>query len=183
MEADNLARWLSSRISHEFKIREPFNIHFYLQIAGTLIALVAGIVIALPHVIRFMSNRRLWAAISIVSCLMFTSGYVWNTIRGPQFTGYSNGNIEWIAGGFSNQFAVETQIMAVLCRFFYKIILLDSACAFCLVNLVARIPNISNVHAQRMAIYMTLIMMIGVYSVILYMFRRKNSGYPFRLLI
>jgi len=170
--AEKVAKWLSSKIGHSITIHEPTDYKMYFKIAIMAAGAITFFIMVLPVIQRGLANRRFWAALSIVSCLMFTSGYVWNSIRGPSFVG--GGKVpEYIAGGFQNQFGIETQIMAVL----------YSLCAFAVVNLITRVPNVSNPNAQRTAVYMSLMMIIGIYSVIMYLFRRKYGGYPFRLLI
>jgi len=54
---------------------------------------------------------------------MFTSGHMFNAIRHtPYISSDGRGGFSYIAGGFQNQFGVETQIMACICiiltRFF-----------------------------------------------------------------
>lgn len=45
------------------------------------------------------------------------SGYMWNQIRKPPYMQISKeGKPNYIAGGYSNQFGVETQIVSVLCK-------------------------------------------------------------------
>ena len=52
--------------------------------------------------------------------LMFTSGHMYNHIRKvPYVTGNGKGGITYFAGGFSNQFGIETQIIAAVCEFIY----------------------------------------------------------------
>lgn len=49
--------------------------------------------------------------------LMFTSGHMYNHIRKvPYVTGNGRGGITYFAGGFSNQFGIETQIIAAVCE-------------------------------------------------------------------
>jgi len=49
---------------------------------------------------------------------MFTSGHMFNAIRHtPYISSDGRGGFSYIAGGFQNQFAVETQIMACICIF------------------------------------------------------------------
>lgn len=44
------------------------------------------------------------------------SGQMWNEIRAPPYmTANKDGTANYFAGGYSNQFKVETQIIAGLC--------------------------------------------------------------------
>lgn len=46
------------------------------------------------------------------------SGYMWNKIRGaPHVNMGAGGQIEYFAGGFQNQVAIETQIVAAICEY------------------------------------------------------------------
>jgi len=63
-------------------------------------------------------SRNLWAAISLILILLFTSGHMFNHIRRvPYVANNGKGGVSYIAGGFSNQYGMETQIVAVVCMF------------------------------------------------------------------
>jgi oligosaccharyltransferase complex subunit gamma len=63
-----------------------------------------------------IQNRNFWAAISLISILLFTSGHMFNHIRKvPYVAGDGRGGISYFAGGFQNQFGLETQIVAAMC--------------------------------------------------------------------
>lgn len=62
-------------------------------------------------------SRNLWAALSLILILLFTSGHMFNHIRHvPYVQQNGRGGVSYIAGGFSNQFGLETQIVAVVCN-------------------------------------------------------------------
>ena len=47
---------------------------------------------------------------------MFTSGHMFNTIRHtPYAQPNGHGGFNYFAGGFQNQFGIETQIIAAIC--------------------------------------------------------------------
>lgn len=47
-----------------------------------------------------------------------TSGYMWNRIRTPPFLmPGKNGEVNYIATGFSTQLGVESQIIASVCKY------------------------------------------------------------------
>ena len=70
-----------------------------------------------PTILPFVQNRNLWAGISIISILLFTSGHMFNHIRKtPYVAGDGKGKVSYFAGGFGNQFGLETQIIAVICK-------------------------------------------------------------------
>jgi oligosaccharyltransferase complex subunit gamma len=76
--------------------------------------------VASPYVLPLIQNRNLWAAISLIAILLFTSGHMYNHIRKvPYVSGDGKGGISYFAGGFSNQFGMETQIVAAMCKSYY----------------------------------------------------------------
>jgi oligosaccharyltransferase complex subunit gamma len=73
-----------------------------------------------PYLVPILQNRNLWAAISLILILLFTSGHMFNHIRKvPYVAGDGRGGISYFAGGFSNQFGMETQIVAAMCKSLY----------------------------------------------------------------
>ena len=73
--------------------------------------------LAWPQVKKVVTNKNAWAAFSLVFILMFTSGHMFNTIRHTPYTqANGRGGFNYIAGGFQNQFGVETQIVASICN-------------------------------------------------------------------
>ena len=72
--------------------------------------------LAWPYALPVLQNRNLWAALSLITILLFTSGHMFNHIRKvPYVAGDGKGGINYFAGGFSNQFGLETQIVAAMC--------------------------------------------------------------------
>lgn len=77
--------------------------------------------VAYPYVLPVIQNRNLWAVLSLIMVLMFTSGHMYNHIRKvPYVTGNGKGGITYFAGGFSNQFGIETQIIAAVCELNFR---------------------------------------------------------------
>ena len=73
--------------------------------------------VATPYVLPIIQNRNVWAAISLIAVLLFTSGQMFNHIRKvPYIAGDGRGGIVYFAGGFQNQFGLETQIVAAMCK-------------------------------------------------------------------
>jgi oligosaccharyltransferase complex subunit gamma len=67
-------------------------------------------------------SRNLWSAISLILILLFTSGHMFNHIRKvPYVANNGKGGVSYVAGGFSNQYGLETQIVAVICTSFIGI--------------------------------------------------------------
>lgn len=82
-----------------------------------LMAVVTAIAVLSPYLLPIVQNRNLWAAISLIAILLFTSGQMFNHIRKvPYVAGDGQGGISYFAGGFQNQFGMETQIVAAICK-------------------------------------------------------------------
>jgi hypothetical protein len=70
--------------------------------------------------IPILQNRNVWAAGSLIGILLFTSGHMFNTIRKvPYIAGDGKGGISYFAGGFQNQYGMETQIVAAMCMLLF----------------------------------------------------------------
>jgi oligosaccharyltransferase complex subunit gamma len=80
-------------------------------------AVVTALTVLSPYLLPIVQNRNLWAAISLIAILLFTSGQMFNHIRKvPYVAGDGKGGISYFAGGFQNQFGMETQIVAAICK-------------------------------------------------------------------
>lgn len=92
----------------------------YVKIVTTVTAVLGAITlftVAAPYVMPIIQNRNLWAAISLIAVLLFTSGHMFNHIRKvPYVAGDGKGGVSYFAGGFQNQFGLETQIVAAMCK-------------------------------------------------------------------
>lgn len=61
-------------------------------------------------------SRNLWSAVSLILILLFTSGHMFNHIRRvPYVANNGKGGISYVAGGFSSQYGLETQVVAIAC--------------------------------------------------------------------
>jgi len=87
-------------------------------ISTAVVGLITLVTVAAPYILPVIQNRNLWAAISLIAVLLFTSGHMFNHIRGvPYVGGDGKGHVSYFAGGFQNQFGMETQIVAAMCEF------------------------------------------------------------------
>jgi len=165
-----VARHLNGRPHPE--IHRPINwvrvIAFTTTILGTLTFLsVAG-----PYLLPIIQNRNLWAGISLIAILLFTSGHMFNHIRKvPYVAGDGRGGVSYFAGGFSNQYGLETQIVAAM----YGLL------SFATISLALKVPRISDPRTQQLAVIIWGGVIFLMYSFLLSVFRIKNGGYPFWL--
>ena len=165
----------------------------------TTIILGAGtaLVTASPYVLPLVQNRNIWAGVSLISILLFTSGHMFNHIRKvPYVAGDGHGGISYFAGSFQSQYGLETQIVAALCRFphlFFNqlhvgdnltILIfrrIDGILAFCAISLAVKVPRIADSRSQQVAVLAWAGVLFVLYSFLMSVFRIKNGGYPFSL--
>ncbi|KIW05720.1 uncharacterized protein PV09_03578 [Verruconis gallopava] len=153
-------------------ITRPFN---YVKLILTLVSVLGGlsiVTVAAPVVWPLLQNRNLWAAISLIAVLLFTSGQMFNHIRHtPYAAGDANRGIQIFAGGFQSQYGLETQIVAGI----YGVL------AFATITLAVKVPRIADPKMQQVAVLSWAAVIFLVYSFLLSIFRFKNGGYPFFL--
>ncbi|KAK0708403.1 gamma subunit-like protein [Lasiosphaeris hirsuta] len=128
--------------------------------------------VAWPYVLPIIQSRNVWAAISLISILLFTSGHMFNHIRKvPYVAGDGRGGISYFAAGFQNQYGMETQIVAAM----YGVL------SFAAISLAIKVPRIADPKAQSVAVLAWGGVLFVMYSFLLSIFRIKNGGYPFSL--
>ena len=88
-----------------------------IALTTTILGSITFLSVAWPYLLPIIQNRNVWAAISLIAILLFTSGHMFNHIRKvPYVAGDGRGGISYFAGGFSSQFGLETQIVAAMCK-------------------------------------------------------------------
>ncbi|GAA95100.1 uncharacterized protein L969DRAFT_568236 [Mixia osmundae IAM 14324] len=170
--AEPFAAFLNARLGVHIPFRRPPD---YNKI-GSLVVIFVG-VIGLsfsfwPHVKLILSSKALWSATTIASILLFTSGHMWNQIRHPLWAGGQPGKIEYVQGGFSSQYAVETQIVMGL----YGLL------AFSAYTIGVTLPKVQDPLRQRLGVYVWLGIFLVVFGALMGIFRIKNPGYPFHFI-
>lgn len=91
-----------------------------IAVTTAILGSITSLSVAWPYLLPIIQNRNIWAAISLIAILLFTSGHMFNHIRKvPYVAGDGRGGISYFAGGFSNQFGLETQIVAAMCKFLF----------------------------------------------------------------
>ncbi|KAL1881435.1 hypothetical protein VTK73DRAFT_3953 [Phialemonium thermophilum] len=153
-------------------VKRPINwlrwISAVIMISGAFTAAF----VAWPYIFPFIRSRNPWAAVSLILILLFTSGHMFNHIRKVPYVASNNrGGISYFAGGFQNQFGMETQIVAAI----YGVL------SFATICLVVKVPRIKDRNSQQVAVIAWSGVIFFVYSFLLSIFRIKNGGYPFSL--
>ncbi|KAI9666504.1 MAG: oligosaccharyl transferase subunit ost3/OST6 [Bathelium mastoideum] len=172
--ADPIHAWISRLLpdSPHPPLVRPIN--YTRLIAGTtaVLGVITFASVAWPYVVPVAQSRNLWAALSLIAVLLFTSGQMFNHIRKvPYVTGDGKGGLTYFAGGFQNQFGMETQIVAAM----YGVL------AFATISLALKVPRMTSPKTQAVAVAVWGGVMFGMYSFLLSVFRIKNGGYPFYL--
>jgi len=106
----------------------------------------------------------------------------------PYVAGDGRGGMSYFAGGFSNQFGLETQIVAAMCKFWliaflkYEVLIsTDGVLSFATIALALKVPRMADAKNQQVAVVLWGSVMFLMYSFLLSVFRIKNGGYPFYL--
>ncbi|KAK5169082.1 oligosaccharyl transferase subunit ost3/OST6 [Saxophila tyrrhenica] len=173
-KADPIHAWIARHLpeSRHPPLVRPIN---YVKIAVTTTAalgLVTFFSVAWPYILPVIQNRNLWAAVSLIAILLFTSGHMFNHIRKvPYVAGDGKGGVSYFAAGFQNQFGLESQIVAAM----YGVL------AFATISMALKVPRMADPRAQQIAVFIWGGVILGMYSFLLSVFRIKNGGYPFFL--
>ena len=117
--ADQIYSWMSRHLPDGPRppVVRPVNYVMIISVITILLGLATFFTVASPYILPVIQNRNLWAAVSLITILLFTSGQMFNHIRRvPYVSGNGQGGIQYFAGGFSNQFGIETQIVAAMCK-------------------------------------------------------------------
>ena len=172
-------------------MQRPLNYVRIITLTTTILGIVSFLSVAYPYILPVLQNRNLWAGISLITILLFTSGHMFNHIRKvPYVAGNEQGGISYFAGGFSNQFGMETQIVAAICKYPQSNChhQLDTNCShadgtlsFATIALALRVPRMVDPKKQQLAVFVWGGVMFGMYSFLLSVFKIKNGGYPFHL--
>ncbi|KAE8375808.1 hypothetical protein BDV26DRAFT_267137 [Aspergillus bertholletiae] len=174
ISAEQLYDWINRHLPEGPKpsLVRPINYMRLISAVTILMGVLTLFTVLSPYVLPVIQNRNLWAAFSLISILLFTSGHMFNHIRKvPYVVGDGKGGISYFAGGFSNQFGMETQIIAAI----------YATLSFATIALAVKVPRIADSKAQQLAVLIWGAILFGMYSFLLSVFRAKNGGYPFFL--
>ena len=81
--AEQIHSWISRHLQDRPHppISRPINWVRVIAITTTLLATVTFLGVAWPYILPVVQNRNVWAAISLIAILLFTSGHMFNHIR------------------------------------------------------------------------------------------------------
>ncbi|KAF1931773.1 uncharacterized protein M421DRAFT_56265 [Didymella exigua CBS 183.55] len=173
--AEQIHAWVSRMLPADVskpKVSRPINWVKIISVTTAALGGITALAVASPYILPLLQNRNLWAAFSLIAVLLFTSGHMFNHIRKtPYVQGDGKGGISYFAGGFSNQFGLESQIVAAI----YGVL------AFATISLALKVPRIADARAQQFAVFLWSGVLLCMYSYLLSVFRQKNGGYQFWL--
>ncbi|KAI5793273.1 hypothetical protein EDC01DRAFT_690843 [Geopyxis carbonaria] len=171
--AESVAAFITQHTpQYPIRVQRPYDYAKAGKLAGGVVLALAILRVAFKTLKPAIHSRNLWAALSLILILLFTSGHMFNHIRHvPYVANNGKGGISYIAGGFSNQFGMETQIVAVV----YAVL------AFCAISLGMKMQTIEDPSRQKFAVWAWNGVLLLAFSFLLSLFRQKNGGYPFKL--
>ncbi|KAI9836834.1 MAG: hypothetical protein M1819_000999 [Sarea resinae] len=172
--AEQIHSWVSRHLPDGPRppVVRPVNYIRIISVTTAVLGMISVCSVAWPYLVPVLQNRNLWAAGSLIAILLFTSGQMFNHIRQvPYIAGDGKGGISYFAGGFSNQFGMETQILAAI----YGIL------SFATIALALKVPRMTDPKKQQVAVFVYGAIMLVMYSFLMSIFRMKNGGYPFWL--
>jgi oligosaccharyltransferase complex subunit gamma len=174
VNAEHVRSWLARHLPDRPhpEVKRPFNWARFGSSVFLISAFVATIATAWSWIQPIVQSKNLWAGLGLTAILVFTSGHMFNQIRGvPYVAGNGRGGVQYFAPNFQSQYGLETQIVAGL----YGVL------AFCAISLATRVPRIEDIKMQTLAVFIYAITLLSAYSFLLSIFRIKNPGYPFSL--
>ncbi|CAA9956828.1 hypothetical protein CFE70_000417 [Pyrenophora teres f. teres 0-1] len=173
--AEQIHAWVARQVKTDAPIpsvSRPINWVKVITVTVSVLGGITLVAVASPYVVPILQNRNLWAAISLILVLLFTSGHMFNHIRKtPYVSGDGKGGLSYFAAGFSSQYGIESQIIAAM----YGVL------SFAAISLALKVPRIKDPRAQSFAVFLWTGVLLGMYSFLLSVFRIKNGGYPFWL--
>ncbi|KAG8979615.1 oligosaccharyl transferase subunit ost3/OST6 [Tulasnella sp. JGI-2019a] len=178
LETEPLVEQLSKATPVKIPYTAPLNWPLIGGAAGTVIALFIAYKVFGDIIIAFLSSRWIWGIGSLALIITMLSGFMFVRIRHSPYAGQARGPngqpvIQHIAAGYQNQFGAEVQIIGAI----YTLL----ACSQ--IALMVFVPRLPSVARQRGATYIWLGVTWMLFSVLVSVFKQKNSGYPFKLLL
>lgn len=169
------------------RLKRPVNYTRIVVSITLLIGMFTFGTVAWPYAKPIIQSRNLWAAVSLITILLFTSGHMFNHIRKVPYVAGNKGKIQYFAGGFQNQYGMETQIVAAMCKIAFPqcwmpgLIPTDAILSFATIALGLKVPRMKDPRTQQIACFIWAGVIFGMYSFLMSVFRVKNGGYPFWL--
>ncbi|WVR05412.1 hypothetical protein IAU60_002427 [Kwoniella sp. DSM 27419] len=173
LTAPPLHGWLNNLTPAPFKFTVPIKPMTYILVPLSIVTVIGSLYSMRNILVPLAQSRVVWGTLSLILILTFTSGYMWNKIKGaPYVAAGPGGSVSWIAQGYSNQLGLESQVVGGI----YGLL------AFSIIALTVFIPSQTSPLKQRIGVFLWLGMLVVVFSLLIKLFRMKNGGYPFAIL-
>ncbi|CCM02365.1 uncharacterized protein FIBRA_04460 [Fibroporia radiculosa] len=161
---------LAEQLSAYTPVPIPYKAPIDFARIGSYLLIVLASAVTLRFIYPVLQSRWTWAAITVITSLVMTSGFMFVRIRGMPHSGPGG---QWVAQGFQSQFGQEVQVVFMI----YGTL----SAGFLMLTLI--VPNQKNPQRQRMQVYLWCGVIFVMYSVLVSLFREKNRNYPFKLLL
>lgn len=116
LRPEPLHNWFLPFAPAPYHLHVPTNPIPYIVAPMAIVIGLASLYTLRPVLVPVLQSRLVWGAASMILILTFTSGYMWNKIKNaPYVAAGEGGRVNWIAGGFQNQFVLESQVVGGLC--------------------------------------------------------------------
>jgi len=165
--AEDILKYVETIVHTGIPMVKPPEYAKFLIAIGFLLFAAALLKFLASKMADFLKNPFVWAFGSLIFALVMTSGNMWNLIRGAPYAGRD----EVFMRQFGSQYIVETRIVAAI----------YGGGAICLLGLVTHVPTLKPEN-RRYFIYGYTGLFFFCISVLFFVFRLKNGGYPFRFL-
>jgi oligosaccharyltransferase complex subunit gamma len=172
-QADSLAKWVADRTGVSVSVTRPPSYAGLMIILG-VVALIGLLAFTTGFNFKWLNSSKLWGCISVLIILTFTSGQMWNHIRGPPPMGRGQGSkMQFIASGSQMQYVFET----------YWVFVMYGMTSFGVILMGDHAGNKSmDAGKRKVAGVAGVAIFIIFYSLALATFREKYAGYPYKLL-
>ncbi|KAI5963359.1 OST3 [Candida theae] len=158
---------------------QKINLHIPIDNTKLIVHAVIGFVSMFllkryrKNVGKALTSKLSWCIVSLISVLLFTTGYMFNQIRGsPYVLEHADGRTEYFAPGQQTQFGIETQIMS----FIYGTL------SILVIILIKRAPEIKNESISLILVSVISLLIFLMFSLLLSIFGFKGMGFPYRFL-
>ncbi|KAI0341618.1 oligosaccharyl transferase subunit OST3/OST6 family [Trametopsis cervina] len=165
--------YTAEALAEHLSVHTPVRVPYSPPVDWSKYGVIAATVLLFASTIRFilplLKSRITWAVITVGIILVMTGGHMFVQIRGMPYSDGTN----WIAGGYQNQYGQETQVVAMT----YGLL----GGAFLMLTMVA--PYQTSKSRQQVQVWLWSIVVFVMFSVLISLFRVKNRGYPYKLLL
>jgi oligosaccharyltransferase complex subunit gamma len=111
-DAESLTEALSKTTPTKIPYKPPFN----WSLLTSVIMLILSLLLSIRLILPVLASRWTWAVAITLGIIVFTSGVMFVRIRGSPWAGRGKQGTTWLASGYQNQYGMEIQVMAGICK-------------------------------------------------------------------